>query len=98
MAPVCVGIAVVLYNLYISIYIWINSLCHRHACFLDYMEMINKTEGGVDKFTKAYDYYGIHILNDNSVTCREWAPGAKQVYLTGQFSKYFSTKILFFQE
>ncbi|CAH0382025.1 unnamed protein product [Bemisia tabaci] len=60
----------------------------RHACFLDYMEMINKTEGGVDKFTKAYDYYGIHILNDNSVTCREWAPGAKQVYLTGQFNNW----------
>lgn len=37
-------------------------------------------------FSKAYEYYGIHIQNDNSVIAREWAPGAVQLYLTGDFN------------
>lgn len=42
----------------------------------------------MESFTQAYKYYGLHIQHDNSVIAREWAPGAQQVYLTGDFSKY----------
>lgn len=38
-------------------------------------------------FTQAHKYYGIHIQADNSVVAREWAPGAAELYLTGDFSK-----------
>jgi 1,4-alpha-glucan branching enzyme len=53
------------------------------------MKCIGESEGGLDNFSQAYKYYGIHIQHDNSVIAREWAPGAKQLYLTGDFSKLF---------
>lgn len=52
------------------------------------MESIEVNGNGLDNFTKAYEYYGIHVQPDNSIVCREWAPGAQQLFLTGQFSKY----------
>lgn len=59
----------------------------RYAVFQDYIDRVNEVEGGLDNFTKGYTYYGMQFNNDNSVTCREWAPGAVQVYLMGEFSK-----------
>jgi 1,4-alpha-glucan branching enzyme len=34
-----------------------------------------------------YKHFGIHIKDDNSVVAQEWAPAAKEVFLTGDFSK-----------
>lgn len=45
-------------------------------------------EGGLKKFTTAYKSFGIHIKEDNSVHCKEWAPGAHKLYLYGDFSKF----------
>ena len=50
---------------------------------------LNTNEGGVDRFSRAYQEYGIHVLGDNSVKCLEWAPDAKQLYLKGDFSESF---------
>ncbi|KAJ9581593.1 hypothetical protein L9F63_023227 [Diploptera punctata] len=58
----------------------------RYACFRDYVDKVKEYEGGMDNFTQGYKYFGIHINSDNSVTAREWAPGAAQVYLTGDFN------------
>lgn len=41
----------------------------------------------METFSQGYKYYGIHFLPDNSVVAREWAPGAKDVFLTGDFSR-----------
>lgn len=60
----------------------------RYACFKDYVDKVADSEGGLDKFTEGYKYYGIHVNSDNSVTCREWAPGAVDVYLTGDFNSW----------
>lgn len=59
---------------------------HRYACFQDYVDKVKECEGGLDNFTQGYKHFGIHVNSDNSVTAREWAPGAVQVYLTGEFS------------
>lgn len=59
----------------------------RHGCFKEWIDRIEKYEGGVSAFTQAYKYYGIHLQSDNSVIAREWAPGAAEVFLTGDFSK-----------
>ncbi len=40
----------------------------------------------MDIFTQGYKYYGLHVQPDNSVMAREWAPGAKALYLTGEFN------------
>jgi 1,4-alpha-glucan branching enzyme len=51
------------------------------------LKRIEESEGGLENFSQGYKYYGIHIQHDNSVIAREWAPGAKELYLTGDFSK-----------
>lgn len=50
------------------------------------MDRIEKGEGGVENFSQGYKYYGVHIQSDNSVVAREWAPGAKELYITGEFN------------
>ncbi|KAF4526452.1 hypothetical protein B566_EDAN014064 [Ephemera danica] len=58
----------------------------RYACFKDYVDKVSEHEGGMDHFTSGYKYYGMHFNPDNSVVCREWAPGAANVYLAGDFN------------
>jgi 1,4-alpha-glucan branching enzyme len=72
----------------------IISCIHSYACFQDYVDKVKEWEGGLENFTQAYKYFGIHVNSDNSVTAREWAPGAVQVYLTGEFSMSNETYLL----
>lgn len=58
---------------------------------LRWLKTFEEGEGGIDQFTKGYEYYGIHINDDNSVVAREWAPGAIGLYLTGDFSKFLDS-------
>lgn len=62
----------------------------RNKCVREWLERIEKHDGGLKDFSQAYKYYGLHFQQDNSVVAREWAPGAVQVYLTGDFSKISS--------
>lgn len=58
--------------------------------YLDWVDGINEKEGGFEKFTRGYEEYGIHVDSSNVVHCKEWAPGAEALYLTGAFSKLVS--------
>lgn len=58
----------------------------RYGLFKTYMDKIDQYENGLLKFTESYKTYGIHVDNKNNVTMLEWAPGAKNVYLRGDFS------------
>lgn len=60
----------------------------RNNCVRDWVQRIEKHDGGLKDFSQAYKYYGLHFQQDNSVIAREWAPGAVQVYLTGDFSNF----------
>lgn len=62
-------------------------LIFRYAVFKDYVEKIEAGDGDLKRFTTAYKDFGIHVQDDNSVVAREWAPGAQEVFLTGDFSK-----------
>lgn len=42
----------------------------------------------MDKFIRSYKTYGIHVLPDNTIKCFEWAPGAVQVFLRGDFNDW----------
>ena len=46
--------------------------------------------GTLNDFANAYDYFGIHHI-ENGWVYREWAPSAKQLYLTGEFNKWDKT-------
>ncbi|XP_046681961.1 1,4-alpha-glucan-branching enzyme [Homalodisca vitripennis] len=60
----------------------------RYACFLDYVDKVSEGEGGLENFTQGYKWFGIHINSDNSVTAREWAPGATELFLFGDFNQW----------
>lgn len=68
---------------------------YRYGCFLDYIEKIHE-ESNLETFTTGYKTFGIHFNKDGSVYCLEWAPGAKQLYLTGDFSKDYPYYSFFF--
>ncbi|XP_063971944.1 1,4-alpha-glucan-branching enzyme [Diachasmimorpha longicaudata] len=65
-----------------------NEFRKRYALFKDYIEKIEAGDNSLDKFSRAYEYFGIIIDGSNGVTAREWAPGAKQLYLTGDFNNW----------
>jgi hypothetical protein len=60
----------------------------RHDLFNQTLQTINQKEGGLAKFGRAYEQFGIHVRADNSVHCLEWAPGAQGVYLKGEFNNW----------
>ncbi|XP_055916729.1 1,4-alpha-glucan-branching enzyme [Eupeodes corollae] len=60
----------------------------RHGILKDWLNKIDNLEGGMNTFSQAYKFYGLHFQPDNSVIAREWAPGAKDVYLTGDFNNW----------
>jgi len=62
----------------------------RYSCFKKLWDDIeNNEEGGVDKFTRGYERFGIHARPDGSVYCLEWCPGAQALYLRGDFSQSY---------
>ena len=42
-------------------------------------------EGGLLNFAKGYEKFGL-LKVDGGISYREWAPGAKALFLTGDFS------------
>ena len=60
----------------------------RYGCFQALRQGIEHNEpGGLDKFTRAYEDFGPHVQPDGSVEWKEWCPGAKELYIWGDFSK-----------
>lgn len=50
---------------------------------------MEKEEQGIDVFTSAYKHFGIHLNEQtNEINIKEWAPGAKAMYIRGEFSSY----------
>ncbi|XP_076237133.1 1,4-alpha-glucan-branching enzyme [Calliopsis andreniformis] len=68
-----------------------NEYRKRYALFKDYMDKIEAGDGNLDKFTKGYESFGVHINEDNSVVAREWAPGAQELFLMGEFNGWNKT-------
>lgn len=64
----------------------------RYKEFSKLSDHINLREGGIEKFCRAYNHYGIHVQSDNSIIALEWAPAAEAVYLKGDFNNWNSTQ------
>ncbi|KAJ3090285.1 alpha-1,4-glucan branching enzyme [Quaeritorhiza haematococci] len=60
---------------------------YRYNQCLEWIEKINKYEGGVDKFTRGYEFMGFNVV-DGGIMYREWAPNAKEAYLIGEFNNW----------
>ncbi|KAK3104154.1 hypothetical protein FSP39_024874 [Pinctada imbricata] len=66
----------------------------RYGCFKDLLDSIENTEG-FDKFAHGYQTFGIHKTKDNGIVMREWAPGAQQLFLRGDFNGWNQTQYAF---
>ncbi|KAJ1786046.1 alpha-1,4-glucan branching enzyme [Coemansia sp. RSA 1807] len=59
----------------------------RFAHFKRWVRDIELSEGGIDKFSRGYESYGLHVTAEG-VRYREWAPGAKEASLVGDFNNW----------
>ncbi|KAK3315192.1 glycoside hydrolase family 13 protein [Apodospora peruviana] len=65
-----------------------DSLKRRYSKAQDWIKTINETEGGLEKFSKGADIFGLHMKDDKSIVYREWAPNAVQASLIGDFNDW----------
>ena len=73
--------------LVVFIYLCFISIFVRYSVMKKFLNGINDHEGGIDRFTKSYERYGLKRVG-NGVMCREWCPAASAVFIMGDFSKY----------
>ncbi|ERE74719.1 1,4-alpha-glucan-branching enzyme [Cricetulus griseus] len=64
----------------------LDSEAFTYKKFIQVLSDIGENEGGIDKFSRGYESFGIHRCADGSIYCKEWAPGAEAVFLTGDFN------------
>lgn len=61
----------------------------RYQYFQSLLDNIEGTEpGGLDAFARSYETYGVHATPDGGVYCKEWCPGARGIYIWGDFSEH----------
>lgn len=62
-----------------------NAIMVRVNQYQEWKAKIAESEGGMDAFTRSYERFGFQVTKDG-IWYREWAPGAQQAFLTGEFS------------
>ncbi|CAF1504743.1 unnamed protein product, partial [Adineta steineri] len=61
-----------------------DEIRRRYHVFQKILKQLNTEEQGIDVFTSAYKHFGIHINHEtNEINIKEWAPGAKAMYIHG---------------
>lgn len=61
----------------------------RHQDVINKLEDLTRnTDGSLDKFANAYNYYGLHRDKEGNWIFREYAPNATKIYLIGVFSDW----------
>jgi len=69
-----------------------QDVINRIEYFEDRLKSIETDFGSLAKFASGYEYFGFHIdKKNNRFVYREWAPGARQLYLTGDFNHWHET-------
>jgi len=64
-----------------------GSIKHRYDLYKTQLDQIENHEGGLDEFSKGYEKRGFIVDDKNGVRYTEWAPGAKDARLIGDFSE-----------
>ncbi|KIV86609.1 1,4-alpha-glucan-branching enzyme [Exophiala sideris] len=65
-----------------------DALKHRFAKAQKWINTINETEGGLEKFSRGYETFGFTFSADGDILYREWAPNAEQAFLIGEFNNW----------
>lgn len=68
-----------------------GEIIRRYDCFSNILKRIDEL-GGIDEFCRSYKSYGLHLNpNDNSIEGIEWAPGAEDLFIKGDFNNWDQT-------
>src|ERR1700709_2769711 len=67
---------------------WKDEFKRRYALTQSWIKRLNETEGGLEKFSRGYEIFGFHVLPNNDIVYREWAPFALRAYLIGDFNNW----------
>lgn len=67
-----------------------DALRSRYSYAQKWIKTINETEGGLEKFSRGYEKYGLIVKPNQDIVYREWAPNATQANVIGDFSQYVS--------
>jgi 1,4-alpha-glucan branching enzyme len=62
------------------------AIATRYRYMRDWQHKIDQTEGGMEKFTRGWERFGLNVGPKNEVIYREWAPNAVKASLIGEFS------------
>ncbi|CAK7238941.1 MAG: alpha-1,4-glucan branching enzyme [Sporothrix thermara] len=65
-----------------------DALKRRFAKSKEWIAKIDETEGGLEKFSRGAEIFGLNVDKDNNITYREWAPNATQAFLVGDFNNW----------
>ncbi|XRM45545.1 alpha-1,4-glucan branching enzyme [Aspergillus tubingensis] len=65
-----------------------DALKQRFQYVESWVKTINETEGGLDKFSRGYERYGLNVNANGDITYREWAPNAVEAELVGDFNNW----------
>ncbi|KAH6717602.1 alpha-glucan branching enzyme [Leptodontidium sp. MPI-SDFR-AT-0119] len=65
-----------------------EELKKRYSKAQDWIKKIDETEGGLDKFSRGFEKFGINVDSQNNITYREWAPNATQAFFIGEFNDW----------
>ncbi len=52
------------------------------------IKRMDEVEDGIANMAKGYEYFGAHVTADKSFVMREWAPGAQEMWLMGDFNNW----------
>ncbi|KAB8235785.1 alpha-1,4-glucan branching enzyme [Aspergillus alliaceus] len=53
-----------------------------------WVKTINEAEGGLEKFSKGYERFGLNVQPNGEIVYREWAPNAVEAQLVGDFNNW----------
>ncbi|KAJ8903996.1 hypothetical protein NDN08_000526 [Rhodosorus marinus] len=82
------GTAVVADDVYLEPFV--DALKYRYNKFNELKKSIDDHEGGLMKFSEGFKKFGT-IKTSRGITHREWAPGAKEMFITGDFNNWNRT-------
>lgn len=68
-----------------------NKIAERYNRFARLVAKIDEFEGGLEKFSRGYETFGIHAV-EGGIRYKEWAPAAKSVALYGAFNNWDATQ------
>ncbi|KAI8625886.1 alpha amylase [Xylariaceae sp. FL1651] len=65
-----------------------DALKRRYTKAQEWIKKLDDTEGGIEKFSRGAEIFGLNVDKDNNIVYREWAPNAVEASLVGDFNEW----------